>query len=214
MPEADLILGVGDLIDRGPKSREVVNWFMETENADTLFGNHEEMLLMVSAVALAEQKMRSDVEHMWYCNGGQMTVSSYAGHDDEFLKALEWLNERSLYYEIEGLIVSHAPLIDFNLPKINSWHDENAHMFVWNRKPPNKHPNGIFQIYGHTGQLRISGDFDKDLDPVPKSEFAICVDDSHRHRLVGIHWTGDIHKSPVYIQSEIQSNNGTVDTSG
>ncbi len=40
--EEDLILAVGDLVDRGPDSPRVLEFFRDTENAEALRGNHEE----------------------------------------------------------------------------------------------------------------------------------------------------------------------------
>ncbi len=38
----DLILAVGDVVDRGPDSPRVLDFFRRTENAETLRGNHEQ----------------------------------------------------------------------------------------------------------------------------------------------------------------------------
>lgn len=40
--KGDLILAVGDVVDRGPESPRVLDFFRETKNAETLRGNHEE----------------------------------------------------------------------------------------------------------------------------------------------------------------------------
>ena len=49
MPEGETI-SVGDMIDRGPNSKEVVEYFMDpTINSSAIFGNHEH--LMVDACA-------------------------------------------------------------------------------------------------------------------------------------------------------------------
>ncbi len=41
----DLLLTVGDMIDRGPKTYDVVKFFMNTKNAVSCLGNHERRLL-------------------------------------------------------------------------------------------------------------------------------------------------------------------------
>lgn len=64
---------LGDYVDRGPQSRDVVKWLMETPPiADAricLMGNHEDMLLQ----ALADP---SELE-LWLYNGGDATLASY-----------------------------------------------------------------------------------------------------------------------------------------
>ena len=42
----DIVICLGDMVDRGPDSAGVVKLFMEKENLYSLKGNHEEMLLM------------------------------------------------------------------------------------------------------------------------------------------------------------------------
>ena len=44
MPEADLIVSVGDMVDRGPKSKEVIEFFMTNPKAYAIYGNHESMM--------------------------------------------------------------------------------------------------------------------------------------------------------------------------
>ena len=42
----DIVICLGDMVDRGPESAGVVKLFMEKENLYSLKGNHEQMLLM------------------------------------------------------------------------------------------------------------------------------------------------------------------------
>ena len=43
--ETDVLVGVGDLIDRGPDSQKVMDLFINTPNFYTVLGNHEDMAL-------------------------------------------------------------------------------------------------------------------------------------------------------------------------
>jgi serine/threonine protein phosphatase 1 len=64
---------IGDYIDRGPQSREVVEWLIETRPLGNericLLGNHEDMLLE----ALADPSGLAN----WLYNGGGATLASY-----------------------------------------------------------------------------------------------------------------------------------------
>ncbi|MGH6922691.1 MAG: metallophosphoesterase family protein [Propylenella sp.] len=64
---------IGDYIDRGPQSREVVEWLIETaplgHERICLLGNHEDMLLE----ALADPSGLAN----WLFNGGDATLVSY-----------------------------------------------------------------------------------------------------------------------------------------
>lgn len=44
--ENDLLISVGDLVDRGPRNEDVVNFFFGHPNRLTVKGNHEDMYLM------------------------------------------------------------------------------------------------------------------------------------------------------------------------
>jgi len=72
-PESSLEIFLGDYIDRGPQSREVVEWLIAAEPATMrrvcLLGNHEDMLLgALSAPELLPH---------WLGNGGYATIESY-----------------------------------------------------------------------------------------------------------------------------------------
>ncbi len=42
--EQDIVVAVGDIVDRGPKTWDVVKFFHQTHNAYTVLGNHERRL--------------------------------------------------------------------------------------------------------------------------------------------------------------------------
>jgi serine/threonine protein phosphatase 1 len=60
--EKDLLVSAGDLIDRGPNSKEVFDFFFTHENRTTIMGNHEDMML-----AALETDFRIP---NWIANGG------------------------------------------------------------------------------------------------------------------------------------------------
>jgi hypothetical protein len=181
MPEADLIIAVGDLIDRGPKSKEVVEWFMNNDKATAIYGNHED--LMINGIVHKDM-------HLWLHNGGDATLRSYLeeGQDtidsaDVPVQHLQWLQTLPLWYQTDDLFISHAPVT--SLKYIPGQYDERHRRpeegnFIWNRTEPKK-PQHKFMIYGHNGRFKKhkSGD---------GSEFAVCIDNSHSGRLTGIHW--------------------------
>ena len=65
----------GDVIDRGPKSKELVQYLID--NADTIdctLGNHEHLLLYHLGFNSCY-----DYQWVWVENGGDKTVESYTG---------------------------------------------------------------------------------------------------------------------------------------
>ena len=82
--ESDAILMLGDLIDRGPTSADVVNYVRTTTNVHSIRGNHEQMMIEGFDDALFFKDLNKEAT-IWYHNGGVQTESSYIamyGDDD------------------------------------------------------------------------------------------------------------------------------------
>lgn len=179
MPQDEPIILVGDLVDRGPKSKEVIEWAMTTPNVITIKGNHEDMMVDFAL------NLKRYEEGIWFMNGGNKTMYSYGcmlSHEkpsnDERIRAaipkkhIEWLQKLPIFYREEGLFVSHAP---WNGSMHELGHYTSEEDALWHRYQPKKR-EGIIQIFGHNSSLRQYGDY------------AICIDDSSRKKLTGIHW--------------------------
>ena len=164
MPPAEKVILVGDLMDRGPKSKDVIKWAMNTANVITLLGNHELMMI--------EASEGDPTDHLW--NGGKQTLKSYrVKHPSEYLKShINWMSKLPLYFRDEGLLVSHAPWYG-ELPTVQSKLDP-FHV-TWNREEPEK-IEGVFQIHGHNSKMKKYGDW------------GMCIDDCFNNRLCGITW--------------------------
>src|SRR5258706_1787004 len=106
MPEDEPILLLGDLIDRGPKSKEVIEWAMKTPNVITIKGNHEDMMIDFALNTKLYE------EGMWFMNGGDKTVKSYGcmkyvgkpSNEEAIRESLskehiEWLKNLPIFYK-------------------------------------------------------------------------------------------------------------------
>jgi len=113
---------LGDMIDRGPQSFEVVDAVKKLveEGAIALVGNHENMMLDYF------RNKWVDKEDLWMYNGGGKTVTSYGdatklyGHS-KFFEAFsrthaKWVGKLPLNYETDEVWFSHAPI-----PKDEWW---------------------------------------------------------------------------------------------
>jgi len=70
----DLIIFVGDYIDRGPHAKEVIDRIMNLEmEVECLMGNHEIMMLN----AMEDMGYGSSPIELWYYNGGEATMHSF-----------------------------------------------------------------------------------------------------------------------------------------
>lgn len=180
MPEADLVISVGDLVDRGPKSKQVLEWFMNNPTkAVAIYGNHEDMM-----VQYCKDPHDSLNRSMWLNNGGKATLKSFeteAGVADVPVELIEWLEKCPLWWKNDELLISHAPVNhDFDdLP--DQYCKDGHHYFIWNRCVPYKRvSNTQFHIYGHNGEHRGHSD--------DTGEYAFCIDNSWHGELTGMHW--------------------------
>ena len=70
---------VGDLVDRGPRSREVVK-FVRDHGHSTVLGNHEDMMVTCLMPLIRGEGLGHDFPHdvnNWIRNGGAPTLASY-----------------------------------------------------------------------------------------------------------------------------------------
>lgn len=190
------ILSVGDLMDRGPQSKQVIQWFIDNAHrANALMGNHD--FMMVEACTGGHK------DH-WYYNGGYETEQSYAPNDVD-PKHIEWLAKRPLYYEDDELFISHAPqtkmhlietgkytLIDANIEDL-----EKREPFVWGRTVPRQPYNNKTMIYGHNWELSEQ----RIIEPSGKLRiYARCIDSSSTKQLVALDWNTQTLHLQDYIK--------------
>jgi hypothetical protein len=174
MPDEETI-SVGDMIDRGPKSKDVVEWFMK--NGKAVLGNHDHMMLdAVRGSGYYE-------EGLWCYNGGMATLNSFGGRIPD--EVLTWVENLPLYMEIDGNLVSHSFPYWYGLEESCdlgvSIQYRGERTIIWNRDRPVRFPEYKMQIAGHNSQWglrRFSDD---------KGEYAVCIDDSRNKKLTGIH---------------------------
>ncbi|GAB3929970.1 metallophosphoesterase [Mucilaginibacter myungsuensis] len=135
----EILISVGDLIDRGNYSAKVVQKCMElSENyPNTLFlkGNHE--VEMIRHFRIGYNKMWVD-----YC--GLETLEDFELSNVDIDKLLNWVEAMPLKFEADRLLVTHAGLADVPEP-----YNENSDLgVVWNRAPLMN--IGKLQVHGHT----------------------------------------------------------------
>lgn len=102
-PEAnDQVYFLGDLIDRGAQSAQVVN-FVQQSSYQCLLGNHEQMLLNV----LTKRSGYEQMHQAWLYNGGYATINSYkeATVPQEHI---EWMLNLPTYLDLGDIWLAHA----------------------------------------------------------------------------------------------------------
>ncbi len=157
----DRIIMLGDYIDRGPASRQVIEQLLDLKpqcQLVTLKGNHEVLLL--------DSLKSIDKRLFWMQVGGDTTVESYGGQFEDIPpQHIEFMRSCLPYYETPQNIFVHANY-DGSLPMM----DQPDELLYWrhlSHSRPAPHFSKKVVFVGHTPQ--ISGDV-FDLDHV------ICID--------------------------------------
>ncbi|MDX2096235.1 MAG: metallophosphoesterase family protein [Leptolyngbyaceae cyanobacterium bins.59] len=148
--QEDQVFFLGDLIDRGPKSSDVLN-FVKNSSYLTLLGNHEQLLLD------AFQGGQLSVSHLqgWLYSGGQATVDSY--HDiAELMEHVDWLRTLPLSLDLGDVWLVHAGVH----PRI-PLQEQTSQELCWIREEFHSIPEPYFPdkliITGHTITFTLPG---------------------------------------------------------
>lgn len=143
--ERDVIVFLGDYVDRGPDSRGVIDRIIELEKQTqvvSLLGNHEIMML----IALQDMQLQ-----FWTECGGEQTLASYGGDLANVPEQhLTFLQNCRRYYETNNHFFVHANYDD-QLP-LDQQPDD---LLFWTHityHVPKKHISGKTAIVGHTPQ--------------------------------------------------------------
>jgi len=107
LSKEDELYLLGDYVDRGDYSKEVIDFLIKLKNAGykvrTLLGNHEHMML-------------EEIIHVNWPGGPPETINSFGlTHlKDIDIEYINWIKGLERYIEIDNYILVHAGL-DFNL---------------------------------------------------------------------------------------------------
>ena len=161
---------LGDLIDRGPDSKGVIDHIFDLQEkgytVQCLRGNHEQMLLDCFEPTANPRR--------WFFNGGEATLDSFDAQYPQYIdeKYLQFLEELPYYLEVDNYILVHAGL-NFDMPNpfdakhslmwIRNWYNDLNYSWLGDR----------IIIHGHTPQKQpiIKKSLSK-LDDLP----ILCID--------------------------------------
>jgi predicted phosphodiesterase len=91
--DGDLVIGIGDIVDRGPETPQVVNYFRKTPNTMAIMGNHER-----KHVRAARHEVKLSLSQ-------QISQAQFGA---AYQEALGWMSALPLYIELEQAIVVHG----------------------------------------------------------------------------------------------------------
>lgn len=146
----DVLITLGDYVDRGPDSQAVLDWLIQRRQQGTLVplrGNHEIMMMQA-------RESPGDLER-WLFYGGKEALASYspqgalgdmADVPPEHWDFLE--NHLRPWHEIEGHFFVHA-----NAYPDYALEDQPDYMLYWETfHNPTPHESGKVMVCGHTSQ--------------------------------------------------------------
>ena len=131
--KSDRLVFLGDYIDRGNQSREVIDYIIELKNKDfdivALIGNHESMLLD----ALDNDMFLPE----WFQNGGSETMRSFGINSLKQLDQvyIDFFKGLQFYYFLNDFLFVHAGFND----RISNPFDDKYHM-IWSRREKYTNP--------------------------------------------------------------------------
>jgi serine/threonine protein phosphatase 1 len=146
----DQVYFVGDLIDRGPKSAQVIR-FVQENGYSCVLGNHEQLLLE----SFPDSKVSQYALQAWLQSGGQTTVASYS-NPELLLENLDWLRTLPTHLDLGDIWLAHAGLH----PKLPV-HAQTVQEYCWIREEFHSIAEPYFPdkliITGHTITFTLPG---------------------------------------------------------
>ena len=144
LTRSDQLFLLGDYIDRGDQSKEVIDFIINLKkdgfNVTTLIGNHEVMLL--------DSYHNRELEPIWLMNSGAATLMSFGIEDIRNIDNhyLEFFSSLGYYKIVGNIIFVHAGFDDY---AINPFEDKKS--MIWESLPFYRNPmlSGKTIIHGH-----------------------------------------------------------------
>lgn len=155
------IYTVGDLVDRGNFSYQVVE-FVKEKNIILTPGNHDYMFYHFF------KEPSSIFARSWFFNGSESTLESYEEHQNEMFEHIDFIKSAPLYFNLDDCFISHAgisiyynkflpPNFRENLDVLASFIENDISSdrgIMWTRDPLLN--LGKLQVVGHTKQPDIT----------------------------------------------------------
>jgi serine/threonine protein phosphatase 1 len=129
---------LGDYIDRGPGSKEVIDYLIYLQREDyslrLLMGNHEDYLVKAYDEEFKLKKIlgfrqKNLKKKEWVFHGGKQTLESFKVHDlRQFpVEYIEWMRNLEYYIELDHFFLVHA---GFNFRNGNPFNDKNSMLWI------------------------------------------------------------------------------------
>lgn len=139
--DKEVIIQVGDLVDRGNNVPEMVKLAIELSNKfpeQVIFlkGNHEFEMA---------RNFSSRANFGWRAMGGSGTLKQYQQSERDIEEDVNWMKQLPLYWENEHIFISHAGIAE---QAEDPFEEGGLQSILWNRSRLKN--LGKLQIVGHT----------------------------------------------------------------
>ena len=148
----DELFFLGDYIDRGPHSKEVIDYLMDLQaqgyRIHCLKGNHEDYCVQAWEEDHQWHLLKPAVQRLWERVGAKETFKSFGVKRPREIPQvyIDWMRNLEYYYEMDDYILVHAGL---NFQAENPFEDLHSMTRVRNFKVDFNKTGGRRIIHGH-----------------------------------------------------------------
>ena len=172
----DELFFLGDYIDRGPASKDVLDYLMDLQergwSIHCLKGNHEDYCVKAWEADQKFHLFKPDVQKAWENVGAKETYKSFDGKRPRDIpqKYIDWMRNLDYYFELENYILVHAGM---NFKIKDPFEDKQSMIWVRDFKVDFEKTKGRRIIHGHLPEDYSFIDF---VIKNPKSHDFIALD--------------------------------------
>ncbi|WP_419955056.1 metallophosphoesterase family protein [Neobacillus niacini] len=139
--ENEILIQLGDLIDRGNHSPKMVQFARQLredlpDQVYFLKGNHEFEMI---------DHFTNQPNHNWLRQCGEETLRQYKAEGRDCMSDVNWMKQLPLWFEKDHLFLSHAGI---SAETETPYDEEDSYGVLWNRSPLKNIQK--LQIIGHT----------------------------------------------------------------
>jgi serine/threonine protein phosphatase 1 len=117
--QSDVLICLGDVCDGWPETRQCIDELLRIKNLIYLLGNHDTWLLKWMTTGL--------VENIWYIQGGEASILSYAGIDIP-VSHISFLQKAKKYHSVGNKLFVHAGISIYRSLDL-----QDDDVFLWDR---------------------------------------------------------------------------------
>ena len=174
--KSDKLYILGDLLDRGPRCRQLIEWIVSTElDVEYILGNHEDMLMRSLVGDWRNLQLEPQVSPSWFMNGGRETYKALRKLSPDTLAAFQEKVKSAPMFAApdnadgEMVLLVHAGVAAPEDPDdIDGWLMQSPDSLMWDKNWYKEEAIPPFEVVsGHIPVYIIATQFE---GPIPASQ--------------------------------------------